>query len=255
VTVERRPEPPVIRLEEFEGPLELLLTLVERRRLPIAELSLVAVADQYLRQVRTLTSVPPDLLSAFLTIAARLLLLKSRALLPLTDVQEAGEDAELEASADELLGRLETYRAFREAAAEIGRLHQANVSSYAAGARVLEVTEVSATLVGIVPGMLASVLRAIENRSHVPSTDDEPPVRRASVGERLLVLRSVLGERRAVSWAEVAGLTVDEIVATLLAVLEMVRRGELAVVQHNLFGPIRLEALDDRPVPLGGDTR
>src|SRR3712207_3304729 len=62
---------PIIHVESFEGPLDLLLTLVERRRLPIAELSLVAVADQYLAQVRALPRIDPDALSEFLAIAAR----------------------------------------------------------------------------------------------------------------------------------------------------------------------------------------
>src|SRR6185503_13241116 len=82
MTLANRTPVPILHLESFEGPLDLLLQLVERRRLPIAELSLVAVASQYLAQVRALSRVDQDALSEFLAIAARLLLLKSRSLLP-----------------------------------------------------------------------------------------------------------------------------------------------------------------------------
>jgi segregation and condensation protein A len=255
VSLPRRADPPTIRLEEFEGPLELLLSLVERRRLPIAEMSLVAVADQYLAQVRELEQVHPDLLSAFLAMAARLLLLKSRALLPAIDVPDPASNADEPESAEELLRRLEVYRAFRTLAAELGNLDSAGRSAYSGGAHAFDDTGTRDVLDGVAPAMLASLIIAIERRQAAPTADEGPaPPRRATVAERLALLRSILSTRRVIAWDEVAGVAVDEIVATLLAVLEMVRRGELAVVQANLFGPIRLQALDRRPVPLGDDA-
>src|SRR5919199_3791205 len=107
-----------LRLEHdvFEGPLELLLTLIEQRRLPITQVSLAAVADQYLAQVHALPQVDPDLLADFLAIAGRLLLLKSRALL-LSDEP----DPVVEETAAELAERLATYRVFRAAAEHLQR--------------------------------------------------------------------------------------------------------------------------------------
>jgi segregation and condensation protein A len=251
-----RAAPPTIRLDEFEGPLELLLSLVERRRLPIAELSLVAVADQYLAQVRSLEQVHPDLLSAFLAMAARLLLLKSRALLPSIDVPDPASSFDEPESAEELLRRLEVYRAFRTLAAELGHLDSAGLSTYAGGAHILDDVGTLDVLEGVAPAMLASLLVAIERRQAAPTGDEGPaPPRRATVAERLALVRLILSTRDAVAWDEVAGVAVDEIVATLLAVLEMVRRGELSVVQVDLFGPIRLEALDHRPIAIGDGAR
>src|SRR5579859_26145 len=72
----------IVQLPAFEGPLDLLLRLIERQELDITTIALAQVADQYLAQVRAMPSPDPAALSAFLVMAARLLLIKSRALLP-----------------------------------------------------------------------------------------------------------------------------------------------------------------------------
>src|SRR5215469_4612472 len=100
-----------LHLETFDGPLELLLLLIEQHRLPITRVSLAQVTDQYLAQVHAQPSLDPDLLADFLVIGGKLLLLKSKALL-LTE--EA--DPEVEEVASDLAERLATYRVFRAAA-------------------------------------------------------------------------------------------------------------------------------------------
>src|SRR3979411_1730581 len=100
-----------LHLESFDGPLELLLLLIEQRRLPITQVSLAQVADQYLAQVHAQPSLDADLLADFLVIGGKLLLLKSRALL-LTEEP----DPEVEEVASDLADRLASYRVFRAAA-------------------------------------------------------------------------------------------------------------------------------------------
>lgn len=232
---------PIIQLESFEGPLDLLLQLVERRRLPIAELSLVAVADQYLAQVRALPRIEPDTLSEFLAIGARLLLLKSRSLLPAIEPPMTVESEE-EDGAD-LVRRLEAYRAFKAIAQELGQLDALGPLAFSGGARTSDPEPEAAALQAIAPALLASLYEAIERRRAPPAVQTEITTPRASLADRIALLRTRLGVHGQVAWQEVSGDTVDEIVVTLLAVLELVRRGELVIVQPDLFGPIRLEAL------------
>src|SRR5919202_5099112 len=104
-----------LHLETFDGPLELLLSLIEQRHLPITQVSLAQVADQYLAQIRALPELDRDLLADFLFIAGRLLLLKSRALLLTEEPDPVAEEV-----ATDLAERLATYRVFR-AAAEVLR--------------------------------------------------------------------------------------------------------------------------------------
>src|SRR5438067_10589160 len=108
-----------LHLETFDGPLELLLLLIEQRRLPITQVSLAQVADQYLAQVHAQPAIDANLLADFLVIGGKLLLLKSRALL-LTEEP----DPEVEAVASDLSERLATYRVFRAAAEVLRELEQ-----------------------------------------------------------------------------------------------------------------------------------
>jgi segregation and condensation protein A len=104
-----------LHLESFDGPLELLLLLIEQRRLPITQVSLAQVADQYMAHVHAQPALDADLLADFLVIGGKLLLLKSRALLRTEE-----PDLEAEEIATDLADRLATYRVFR-AAAEVLR--------------------------------------------------------------------------------------------------------------------------------------
>src|SRR3979409_980339 len=114
-----------LHLESFDGPLELLLLLIEQRRLPITQVSLAQVADQYLAQVHALPALDADLLADFLVIGGKLLLLKSRALL-LTEEP----DPEVEEVASDLAERLATYRVFRAAAEVLRGLEQRGERMY-----------------------------------------------------------------------------------------------------------------------------
>jgi segregation and condensation protein A len=99
---------------------------------------------------------------------------------------------------------------------------------------------------------LASLYEAIERRRTAPAVQEESTQPRASVADRIYRLRERLAQQGRVAWQEICGDTVDEIVVTLLAVLELVRRGEIGIVQPDLFGPIRLEALGQTSVSFGG---
>src|ERR687886_3047693 len=116
-----------LRLEVFEGPLELLLSLIEQRHLPITQISLAQVADQYLAHLHALPELDRDLLADFLAIAGRLLLLKSRALLLTEESDPVAEEV-----ANDLTERLATYRVFRAAAEVLRELEQRGERTYPA---------------------------------------------------------------------------------------------------------------------------
>src|SRR4030066_1388828 len=97
----------------YEGPLDLLLQLIERTELDITTLSLALVTDQYLQYIHQLTELAPDEVSAFLVIAAKLLQIKSEALLPRPPSREPGEEDPAEA----LARQLQVYKKFKEIAA------------------------------------------------------------------------------------------------------------------------------------------
>lgn len=234
---------PILHLPTFDGPLDLLLQLVERRRLPITQLSLALVADQYLAQVRSGEGISPDALGLFLDVGARLALLKSRALLPAITPPEP----EPEIDAELLVRRLEEYHQIRQLAEALGLL-EGRGPSFARGVRSAEPVErLDRPLAPIDVAELARLLLAME--TSLPGERSTPLVMsgrlRVTVAERLATIRMLLTSSPSIEWDAIAGDDVSGIVATLLAVLELIRRGEITVEQRGLFAPIRLVAAQE----------
>ena len=222
-----------LHLESFDGPLELLLLLIEQRRLPITKVSLAQVADQYLAQVHALPALDPDLLADFLVIGGKLLLLKSRALL-LTEEP----DAEVEEVASDLQERLATYRVFRAAAEVLRELEQRGERMYPTQREPL-VSTAPPPLAPVGPNDLLAVWRRFAADPR-PVQIELPALIRASVDEKRARILDALRVEIDVSFRAMAGDSVDEVIATFLAVLELFRRALISVTQPEAFGDLRI---------------
>jgi segregation and condensation protein A len=220
-----------LRLDTFEGPLELLLMLIEQRKLPITQVSLAQVADQYLAQVHALPELDPDLLADFLVIAGKLLLLKSRALLLSEE-----PDPEVEEVATDLTERLAEYRIFRAAADALREIELRSERTYPTTRPPL-VTSAPAPLTPISADALVRVWRQL---LRAPSHEqiELPGISRVSVEERRALVLDLLRDAVNVSFRSIAGQSIDEIVATFLAILELFRRGVIEIDQEATFTDI-----------------
>lgn len=232
----RSPTQLQLHLDSFEGPLELLLSLIEQRELLITRVSLAQVADQYLAYIRALPQLDRDLLADFLSVGARLLLLKSRALLLNDESDPAAEEA-----ASDLEERLATYRVYRAASEVLRQLEQRGQRTYSATREPLA-SSAPPMLAPTSPETLLSLLRRLL-REPLGEQMELPGVRRASVDERRALVLDALRARPRLLFAEVAGETVDQVVATFLAVLELFRRGRLGLEQPLPFGHLLLVAV------------
>ncbi len=225
-----------LRLPEFEGPLDLLLRLIERAALPINEISLVEVTDQFLEHVRLIGGIDPESLADFTAIGARLVLLKSRSLLPRPATPDEDEEVE------DLVTRLREYQVAKEAARQLDERRKSNDRSYARSAFVK-------LLPNSAPAPLAkqdagNLVRALRRRLTIVP---EPP-RLISAKTRLsirVVLEQVLTKvRPGQRWqfAHLAGLNADreETMTTFLALLVLVRRRVFDAEQDEPFGSIEL---------------
>ena len=114
-----------IKLQQFEGPLDLLLSLIEQRQLDITQLALAQVTEQFLQYIKQLQSVDPTVLADYLTIAAKLLVIKSKAILPTLEVEPEEEEAAFDLEAKLLL-----YKQFKEAAKYFKRLDNRRRQSF-----------------------------------------------------------------------------------------------------------------------------
>jgi segregation and condensation protein A len=222
-----------LHLETFEGPLELLLSLIEQRQLEITRVSLAQVADQYLVQLHALPQLDRDLLADFLAIGARLLLLKSRALLLSDEPDPVAEEV-----ATDLTERLATYRVFRAAAEVLRDLELRGERTYPAAGQPLG-SVAQPPLEPTSPQLLEATMRRLLSEP-LPETVELPGIARASVDERRALVLDALRARPRLRFTEVAGNTVDQVVATFLAILELFRRGLIRLDQPALFGELAI---------------
>jgi segregation and condensation protein A len=223
----------------YEGPLDLLLQLIERAELDITKLSLAQVTDQYLEHIRQLTDLAADEVSAFLVIATRLLQIKSEALLPRPPQREPGEEDPGEALARQLI----VYKRYREIA---GILNQRETDGLHTYLRVAPPPKLEAglDLAGITIADLASAAQEIFNNLYIADAlKAGVPPPRVTIREKINLITDSLRYRRSISFRSLLNHENSrlEIVVTFLAMLELIKRHLVRVSQEGLFGDISLE--------------
>ena len=228
-----------VALPVFSGPLGLLLHLIESRQLDILTVPLADVADAY---VEHLTQHPVDAaaLSEFVAVAAQLIFLKSKRMLPAEPLPPLPDGTD-EPDEDELRRRLLEYRALRDAAAALG---SRDGVSPVMRREPRESDLPAAPAAPLPPAVLAAVL---ETLAAIPEPAPPPPevvAREITIGQQIAVLRSALagGGRVLLQTILARCHTRTEAAVTFLATLELVRRREVRAEQEELFGPIVVEA-------------
>lgn len=237
-----------VRLPVFEGPLDLLLHLIKHHKLDITAVSLAAVTEQYLKYVEQLEEIDPRTLAEFLTVAAQLMLIKSRQLLPQPEPEEMPEE---EDPAEALARRLEEYQQFKQVAAGLRDREDKGLRGYgrvtpAPGPTVAPRLDLSDTG----PADLAKSLQALlEQRPRVASVDKVVRPLRITVGEKIEMLRKALTRRKSVRFHQLIrrASSRQEVIVTFLAMLEMIKQHRLVVHQERLFGEIMLERVSSGP--------
>jgi segregation and condensation protein A len=225
-----------VRTPVFEGPLELLLALVEREELDILQVSLARVTDAYLAEVAAREVADPREMAEFLWMAARLLLIKSIRLLPGEPVTD--EETDLLGWEEEVRQRLEEYRAYKEMAGELMQRAEQDSFAFSPPARPVEATGQEEPLeVELLLVAFNSVLARIPPRPVVVTG------RTWTLEEKL----DVISERLRKGPIELVELILEsedrlEAVITFVAVLELLRRSLVSVRQKERFGPIHVEA-------------
>jgi segregation and condensation protein A len=232
-------------LDVFNGPFDLLMAVVLREEISLAEVSLGEIVVAYVEHLQSSGELDLDSATEFLVLIASLLELKSRLLLP-TAEEEHLELGPKEA-ADELLARMLEYRRYREAATHLSSL-------FADGRRYLyraaplppELRRASldAARKAYEPVRLAEALRDLLRVPPEPDTSHIRPT--VSLERRLDVLRQLLAHRGRFDFDEVFA-DEDRLTqaVTLFALLEMHKRGEATWSQRDLFGPIEVEVVHD----------
>jgi segregation and condensation protein A len=232
-----------VRLPLFEGPLDLLLHLIEREELDITKISLAQVTDQYLAYINRLEELNPETLADFLVIAARLLLIKSQVLLPRPEAELLAADEEDPGEA--LARQLREYRRFKGVAQY---LKERAASGLCAFVRIAPPPELprSVDLSGVsLDDLLVAWREALlaqlpEQDLRVPSP--QPTI---TIGDKMALIRRRLAQQDRVTFSSLLLEAPSRlaVVVTFIALLEMLKSQEVTLHQEAVFGEIFITAV------------
>lgn len=238
-----------VKVATFSGPLDLLLQLIEQEQLDISQVSLANVTEQYIATLQAMEELPVDELADFLVVAAKLLLIKSRLLVPgqANDDEDIGLDLERQ---------LKMYQAFVAAAKKVAHLYNRH--------RVLYPRDGYANLEPIfnppdelqpadLRELYAGVLQELEPITRLPQT---VMVRTINIRRKIAEIQEHLLSRKQTSFHSLLGQAKNttEAIVTFLAVLELVKLRSVAVIQNDRYADVSITTLDTAPTDLVGAT-
>lgn len=227
----------------YEGPLDLLLNLIEHAELDITSVSLAMVTDQYLAHINGLEQLKADEISAFLVIAAKLLQIKSEALLPRPPAHGPGE----EDAGRSLVDQLKLYKRFKEIGAWLNERQRAGLRTYlriAPPPKMEPKLDMSNITLERLVGAAAEAF-AKESEKQPLGMVIAPP--RVTIRDKIELISRTLKEVERSTFRSLLarGASRLEIVVTFLALLELVKRYRVAARQEGLFSDIEIDRMEE----------
>jgi segregation and condensation protein A len=230
-------QPYHVRLEVFEGPLDLLLHLIEKQELDITKVSLVAVTDQYLDYISHVEGINADNLADFLVVAAKLLLIKSRALLPAPPASISEEEEDV---GDELARQLREYKLFKELARQLRSREELGLRAYLRLAALPDLEKKLDPDGVSLEDLLAAAREALELHAPASPVNGVVAPLTISIADRIRRIESLLTKKGSFSFQRLMrrAKSRPEIIVTFLALLELIKARRIQVQQEKLFGEI-----------------
>ncbi len=231
------------KINDFEGPLDLLLHLVKESKMDIMNIEIVKLTDQYVKFIESMANLNLNIASSYLTMAAELIHLKSKYLLP--QVEKDEEEDTYEEEKEKLQNRLVEYERYKSLTNEFKELETkrkevytkipSNINEYRNKEIKLD-SDVSLN------DLVNAFQKFLDRKKALEPINTKITRKEISVDERIVSIRSLLKERKRVEFTELfEELTKSYVIATFLAVLEMAKFHELKLVQENNFDKIYCE--------------
>lgn len=230
-----------VQLPVFEGPLDLLLHLIEAQQLDITKVSLAQVTQQYLDYIAHAEAINPDHLADFLVVAAKLIYIKSTVLLPHTIVSEEEE----EDAGDDLVRQLLLYRQFKRAAEYLRALEEQGTRAFVRVAAPVDLPRTLGLEGVTLEALVEAVREALAVAPPAPPVNDVVAPLIITVDEKIAYIRARLARRGRVAFRDLVRQARSrmEVIVTFLAVLEMIKRQMVEAYQQTLFGEVFIASL------------
>jgi segregation and condensation protein A len=231
-----------VKFEVFEGPLDLLLYLIKKEEVDIYEVNLTSLATQFIDYIDTMRLLDLEIAGEFLVMAATLMYIKSRELLPVDQQAQVEGEEEGEDPRWELIRQLVEYKKFKDAAAQLQvlELRQENIFPRTPPKPEFEAEAVQGAEASIfdLVNAVSTILQRVTKREDQRDIFED----KFSVSQKIEHLMKSIGERTRLRFSELfEGVTSrSEVVCTFLALLELIRLKTVKVYQRGVFGPIRV---------------
>jgi segregation and condensation protein A len=225
-----------IKIKQFEGPLDLLLSLIEERKLNITEIALAEVTEQFLQYLKALEQIDPTVLADYLAIAAKLLVIKSKAILPTLELEEA-ED---EDSALDLESRLLLYKQFKEATKYFKNLDNQRRQGFERTLTFEEKITFYPDPNVTTKELHSAILHVLSGLKELDSLPKAKIKEAISIQERIDALQIQLGKQVETKLSELltTAKNKSEIIITFLALLELIKQKVFVADQETLFADV-----------------
>lgn len=226
-----------IKLEQFEGPLSLLIKLIEKEEMDVTKVSLASVADQFVSYVRNSEAIKPEEVADFLVVAARLLLIKSKALLPYLYPEEEEEIEEFEK-------QLKMYKEFIQAAKKIEKKIGKKKFMFAREFNrkaALNLEKNFSPPKKLKKQDLKECYSLLLSRLQPPEKLEEGTIEnKINIDDKIYTIQQIIAQRIKVSFNAVLdnARNKTEIIVSFLAALELMRQREVVLTQESMFGEI-----------------
>ena len=243
-----------VKLQVFEGPLDLLLHLIDKNKVDIYDIPIVTITDQYMEYINSLKEARLDVMSEFLVMAATLLSIKSKMLLPKAVVEEGGEEAEDPRA--ELVAQLLEYKLYKSMSYELrDRQMDADRIFYKAPTIPEEVLKyeqpvnidelVSDLTLQQLNDIFKQVMSRVENRvDPIRSKFGKIKKEEVSLEDKMVYMNSYAKTHKSFSFKQLLMEchTRTEVVVTFLCILEMMKSGQITIFQEHTFDDIAIES-------------
>ncbi|MFA5051616.1 MAG: ScpA family protein [Patescibacteria group bacterium] len=237
------------KLQQFEGPLDLLLQLIEQEEMDINQIALAHVTDQYVRYLNETKGILPEELADFLVVAAKLLLIKSKSLLPGLQVED-DDSSDLER-------QLKMYKEFYEASKMIHKMILKRHFSFSRDKMVVKIDKVFNPPKHLTSEKLRELFADILAGLEVwVSMEHDVIIKTVSIRERISNIQDMISTTATLRFNELMKTAKNktEVIVTFLAILELVKQRWVAVVQENVFDDIVVKKIDGAAGEVVKDT-
>lgn len=231
-----------LKIDDFEGPLDLLLHLIKENKMDLLNLKIEKIIEEYLEFIEKMEEMNLDIASSYLVMASELIEMKSKLLLPRQEKEEETEEDPKE----KLINRLVEYQKYKELTKDFRQLEKErkeihtklpeNLKEYKENGIVITNTNVT------LDDLLNAFQKFLERKKQEEPLNTKITKKEISVEERTLSIRNILNKQKKVNFLEFFDvLTKEYVVVTFLAILEMAKKNEIKITQESKFGEIICE--------------